>query len=180
MVTFSICTTIYILNIHFRTPELNKNMPRLVRKLFLEYLPKFIYLKDFRDSNDLELLSEMKSKSLLNASISSRRSLEAIYSKNALITREILTPATQDNYDDSNVIILVESDSIATSCENSLRKSSKCSTRSSNKKLSNESLKFQYLVLQNIGYLNEIVNYIKRDHDIKRVIRLYNQIYTIT
>lgn len=181
LVTLSICTTIYILNIHFRTPELNKNMPDFVRKIFLEYIGNCFYFKSFTDKNDL-LAKEKKSIRLLEASMNNKRSLQAIYTKNAIITRELCSPVYSD-YDTSNVILLVESDA-SLSNTNSLRRATKNNklkiiptkpkrpTIQRRSDLFGQNLRFHHLVLENIHYLNEIVDFIKRDHHIKKVIHL--------
>lgn len=52
-----ICTVliIFVINIHFRRPELHKNMPNLVRKIFLEFLPKYIFFTRINNHKSNEL-----------------------------------------------------------------------------------------------------------------------------
>lgn len=44
LVTLSICVTVYVLNVHFRTPATH-NMSPLVRKMFLHILPRLLLMR---------------------------------------------------------------------------------------------------------------------------------------
>ncbi len=43
MVSLSIASTIYILNIHHRSPKSHHPMPKIIRKIFLGFLAKFLF-----------------------------------------------------------------------------------------------------------------------------------------
>ena len=62
MVSISICLTIFILNIHYRTPELYKPMSDSTKNIFLIYLPKLLFMKtiDEEETKRNKLLTFMK------------------------------------------------------------------------------------------------------------------------
>lgn len=160
MVSLSICATIYILNIHYRTPELYKEMPNLVRTLFLNYLPKFLMLEVI--NNEDNHFNSIKSNDIIESSLNNIKSLENIYKKNALITREESTSRFSD-FDGSNLLILVESDA---SSINANKMVNKVRTK---KKVISRSVKLQRLIIKNIKYLTQIVFFIKRDYNSRKV-----------
>lgn len=160
MVSLSICVTIYILNIHHRKPQLNKNMSKTVRTLFLKYLPRVLRMKDFIKEYNL---IEFKSKILLDSSLTNLRSMEVLYTKNALLTRE-MSKSKLANYNESNRLLLIESDSSLR--QNSAKRKIKSKLRS---KCSRSDLHFQNLILHNIKYLIQIANHFQRDYNARKV-----------
>lgn len=59
MVSLSTCATIYVLNIHHRSPKSHHKMPKIIRKIFLEFLAKFLF-KNTIDESGLWIKSDLK------------------------------------------------------------------------------------------------------------------------
>ena len=76
MVSLSIFSTICIMNVHYRRPELHKKMPNLIRKIFLIYIPKLLKLDIIK--NEQKYLATLKSKKILQSSLKCIKSLEYI------------------------------------------------------------------------------------------------------
>ncbi|GFY77922.1 acetylcholine receptor subunit alpha-like 1 [Trichonephila inaurata madagascariensis] len=60
LVSFSVIVTIAVLNVNFRSPATHKMAP-WVRKVFLEILPKFLFMKRPDDGHDSSESSDTKS-----------------------------------------------------------------------------------------------------------------------
>ena len=52
MVSLSIAATIYVLNIHHRSSKSHKQMPKIVRKFFLNFLARFIFKNTISNQGD--------------------------------------------------------------------------------------------------------------------------------
>jgi hypothetical protein len=76
MVSMSISVTIFILNIHHRTPEIYHKMPDGVRFFFLKLLPKLFLLNNLKDEeNNMKIF---KSKQLVNITNDHMETIEKI------------------------------------------------------------------------------------------------------
>ena len=45
MLSLSMCVTVYVINIHYRRPEMYRKMPDLIRKVFIHFLPKYLLME---------------------------------------------------------------------------------------------------------------------------------------
>jgi hypothetical protein len=165
-------------------------MPDTIRKLFLQYLPKILFMKNFiiqnNDPLDFEIAKDLH---LLRQSATHKKSLESIFTSNAIITREIrgsctslpLSPAKQNkcqqpDYDNSNFLLLVESDGLSVASSRTSKKKQTTRLKGERKsqgqvsmiKENRDSLHLQSLICENIHYLDEIDNLIKRDFLVKK------------
>lgn len=118
-------------------------------------------------------LYKINSNRIFESSINTIRSLEDIYEKNnALLTREISRSKIKSNYDSSNILLLVETETVLSKRpkSKSIQSSMKYRSRSRSAERLRRKRNFENLVFQNMNYLNHIASHIKRDYDIKKVI----------
>ncbi|XP_062998858.1 neuronal acetylcholine receptor subunit alpha-3 isoform X2 [Elgaria multicarinata webbii] len=106
-VTLSIVITVFVLNVHYRTPRTH-TMPEWVKTIFLNFLPRIMFMtrlanKEGNDDND----ESLKPKSPYSAELSHLNCLNALETSNltqssssesvdALLTSSIITPEMRD------------------------------------------------------------------------------------
>jgi len=149
MVSISICLTIFILNIHYRTPELYKPMSNSTKNIFLIFLPKLLCMKTIEEEEKTE--SELKRLSLLTSSYDSMKKLSIIYEKTGSFFQ---TSSKLYNNSDNNQFIN--------------NKNNKKVKKKNKIKLSKPLKK---LISENIFYLNEIINFMEHDFNAKKIIQ---------
>lgn len=154
MVSVSICFTIYVLNIHHRRPQFNKNMPKIVRKIFLKYLPRILFMKNFIKDYDHDYKSDLS----LSSSLRRINSLKLIYTKNALLTKEI-SSVISNCVDETNTLLLIEKEP----------KTNEDQKQNPYSSFSKECAQFRNLLVQNIQNLNQINDYLKQEYKMRKV-----------
>ena len=133
-------------------------MPHYIKSFFLNYLPKLLMLNTW-DEEERNLNNMIRQK-LINSSLSSIKSLKTVYdyNKNAIFTKSI---DEHENFNTSKGLILIENQSDHTLPKTKKLKNTKylhlCDARIEN------------LIIQNINYLNEIVEFMKYDYKAKKV-----------
>ncbi len=147
MVSISICLTIFILNIHYRTPELYKPMSDSTKNIFLIYLPKLLFMKTIDEEETTE--SELKRLSLLTSSYDSMKKLSSIYEKTSSFFK--------NSYDLHHQLKQTELD--------------KKKVATVKKKKIKLSRPLKKLITENIFYLNEIINFMENDFNAKKIIQ---------
>lgn len=201
MVSLSICVTIYILNIHHRTPELYHEMPIAVRNIFLGYLPKLLFLKNL-DEEEMNY-REFKKKRRLHTSIveSNAGPLRYLYRSDMKLShtlkrqvsydcqKHMTNDACRPSSQESDMMLLVDSQmsaavlaAAATNNHGSLKIKNK-SVKESLEMLA-KTKKYRRrvqitdaeifssngnLIKENLRYLTEIADFMKRDFNTRRV-----------
>ena len=176
MLSLSILFTIYILNIHHRTPELHKAMPSYIRTIFLKNLPKILFFKNLMNEYNKYENEKFKKKFklALKSSMESLESLKRVYfHKNLILAQKAVVPMHNKNrfkvkaYNGSKLLTTFEnSDTGPRGRTEALKKLNPLTEASTNAISSNE---LNDLILENIKYLRNITNSIKRDYKKKTV-----------
>jgi hypothetical protein len=165
--------TVYILNIHHRTPELHKNMPESIKKIFLQRLPKILFFRDLMNeyNNFKNDQYNEKRKLLLKSSMDSMELLERMYRKNILLTKEsCISNSSKKDYYGSEMLLIVESqNSNQINCKNCLLGASPEKQKKLKKPNSCKQKMINNLIVENIGYLIDINEKIKKDYRAKMV-----------
>jgi nicotinic acetylcholine receptor, invertebrate len=196
MVSLSICVTIYILNIHFRTPQLYNRMPNIIRKIFLIYLPRLLLLNNINDEESNERRSRMgkrrrdaismskNNKSNKRAALSSTKNeshVEVNYlsnykaknaqllTKNALLMREA---KFRNECDNNNVLVIIEKES--SPIFTIKKRQNKIDFEWTQKKKSKPNQlinQFHFkLSTLNLKYVTEIADFMKSDYNMRMLI----------
>lgn len=162
MVSISICLTIFILNIHYRTPELYKPMPRIIHNVFLIYLPKLLLMKTIEEEE--RTVTELKRRSLLDTGLESIKKLSTIYETSLTLNKD---PVRLLPHNEKPILINIKKVAYISSSSNNREK-----------RLAKPN-KFQILIKENIFYLTEIINFLENDHKDKMVIQQWRLLANI-
>jgi hypothetical protein len=156
MVSISICLTIFILNIHYRTPELYSPMPRIIHDIFLIYLPKLLFMKTIIEEE--KTVTELKRLSLLDSGVNSIKKLSTIYETSLTLNKDPvhLLPRNQKPF-------LLDMKKLKFNKENKRAKTNKS----------------HQLIKENIFYLTEIIRFLENDHKDKMVIQQWRLLANI-
>jgi nicotinic acetylcholine receptor len=173
MVSLSICATIYILNIHHRTPELNHEMPKIIRLIFLGFLPPILLIENL--DGEEKNFNKFKKERLSNAAMEMTASASSNNHRHKAVTAA------------SDLIMLIDkqmTSMLAAESQNRvigrelLDKRGELMLLRQRRRLHQKKLRelnrlYQsngFLVKQNLAYLTEIADFMKRESDCRRVI----------
>lgn len=181
MVSLSICVTIYILNIHYRTPELYGEMPPLIRKIFLVYMPQLLFLKNLDEEEDnYRKFRKQRSMSAFGDQNNKIKSDDSQAPENPLLTEAKLKldDIKQEYSRENDLILLVDNQMTAIlAADNHNRVIREQLARMEKKKIHAAKLKELnrlyssngMLAKQNLNYLIEIADFVKRESNKRRV-----------
>jgi nicotinic acetylcholine receptor len=147
MVTLSIFLTIITINIHNKTPTLHKPMSHTIRTIFLNKLPKFLFLNE--DKGEEYYLAQTKQNFL-------QEKRQNLYSLESIKTRKLMQRSNLYLHSRS----INDLYSIGQKNSKPIAKNSNC--------LQNKS--YFNLIAKNITYLDEIVKFIENEVNTKKVI----------
>jgi hypothetical protein len=170
--TFNVICTfliIYVINIHYRRPEFNYNMPNIVRKIFLEILPKYIFIAEIKN-DDLNQTSNFDEESFEMKKFNNLKKLETYHYRGKSMMKRIYAYSCRINELDKSNIKLTSSMSFNSKNALISKNYDNVFLYKPNKNKSRKNLNFQNLLLQNLESINEMSCYFKKYNESKKVV----------
>ena len=173
--TFNVICTfliIYVINIHYRRPEFNNNMPNIVRKIFLEILPKYIFIAEITPNNDNNLfiskISNIDVENLEMKKFNSLKKLETYrYREKSMIKRIYSYSCKMNELNKSNSKL---NSSKSFNAKDALISNNYDNVYLYRPKMSKKDLNFQNLLLKNLKSINEMSSHFEKYNESKKVL----------